>query len=133
ALKGMQKAARLGDLRKLRAAPEAIRNSMSVLDQEVARVEGAWDFDEESYLRDGRFVAELLNVARAQGVRLTQQDDRLYSYPVLISIAAADRAVKIDRTLVRNIRPSALIALLRERQRQQPRFKSGPFLESLYA
>ena len=133
ALKGMQKAARQGELRKLRSAPELIRQSMTVLDDEVTRVEAAWDFDEESYLREGGFVAELLDQARLQGLRLSQQDERLYSYPVLISISPQDRAVKIDRKLQRNIRPSVLIGLLRERQRQQPRFRSGAFLGALRA
>ncbi len=131
ALKAMQKAAREGDLRKLRAAPEAIRRQMTTLDQEVARVEESWDFDEESYLRDGRFVHELLQVAAARGLALTEQDDRLYSYPVLISVAPGDRAVKIDRKAERRIRPSFLINLLQERQRRPARFKAADFLESL--
>jgi hypothetical protein len=131
ALKAMQKAAREGDLRKLRAAPEAIRRQMITLDQEVARVEKSWDFDEESYLRNGGFVQELLQVAAARGLALTEQDDRLYSYPVLISVAPGDRAVKIDRKAERRIRPSFLINLLQERQRRPARFKAADFLESL--
>jgi hypothetical protein len=131
ALKTMQKAAKEGDLRKLRAAPENIRQQMSVLDQEVARVEAGWDFDEEAYLRDGRFAHELLQVAQARGLSLSEQDDRLYSYPVLISVAPGDRAVKIDRKPERRIRPSFLISLLRERQRRPARFKAADFLESL--
>jgi hypothetical protein len=133
ALRGMQKAAQQGDLRKLRAAPDAIRQSMNTLDAQVTQVEASWSFDEESYLRDGRFVAELLEEARRQGVRLIQQDDRLYSYPVLISVSPGDRMVKIDRKPERTIRPSVLIGMLRERQRAQPRFRSGAFLESLWA
>src|SRR5215469_18289175 len=69
ALRAMQKAAQQGDLRKLRAAPDAIRQSMNTLDAQVTRVEASWSFDEESYLRDGQFVAELLAEARRQGVR----------------------------------------------------------------
>jgi hypothetical protein len=131
ALKAMQKAAREGDLRKLRAAPDTIRQYMTTLDQEVARVEGGLDFDEESYLRAGGFTRELLHMAQARGLTLTEQDDRLYSYPMLISIAAADRAVKIDRKVERRIRPSFLINVLRERQRMPARFKAADFLESL--
>lgn len=131
ALKTLQKAAQQGDLRKLRAAPEAIRQSMAALDEQVTRVESSWSFDEERYLRDGGFVEELLEQARKQGVRLMQQDDRLYSYPVLISVSPAERLVKIDRKPERNIRPSVLIGMLRGRQRAQPRFRSGAFLESL--
>ncbi len=132
AIKGMRKAARDGDLRKLRAAPEAVRQSMNGLDHEVQRIEVAWDFDEEAYLRDGGFVDEVLEEARRQGLRLVLQDDRLYCYPVLISVSAADRAVKIDRKPERRIRPSVLVSGLRDRQKQQPRFKSDAFLESLW-
>ncbi|HVA89788.1 MAG TPA: hypothetical protein VNL71_08080 [Chloroflexota bacterium] len=131
ALKTLQKAAKEGDLRKLRAAPDTIRQQMAVLDQEVARVEESWNFDEESYLRDGRFTQELLRMAGARGLNLSEQDDRLYSYPVLLSIAAADRSVKIDRKTERRIRPSYLIHVLRERQRLPARFKAADFLESL--
>jgi hypothetical protein len=129
----MQKAAQQGDLRKLRAAPDAIRQSMNTLDAQVTQVEASWSFDEESYLRDGQFVAELLEEARRQGVRLIQQDDRLYSYPVLISVSPSDRLIKIDRKPERNLRPSVLIGMLRERQRAQPRFRASAFLESMWA
>jgi hypothetical protein len=131
ALKGMQKAARVGDVRKLRAAPESIRQGVAVLDEEVARLATSWDFDEESYLRDGGYVAELLNEAQRQGLRISLQDDRLYCYPMLISVSPADRALKIDKKLERSLRPSALVALLRARQGRQPRFRSAPFLEAL--
>ncbi len=131
ALKTLQKAAKEGDLRKLRAAPDAIRRQMAVLDQEVARVEESWSFDEESYLRDGRFSQELLRMAGARGLNLSEQDDRLYSYPVLLSIVASDRSVKIDRKTERRIRPSYLINVLRERQGMPARFKAADFLESL--
>ena len=133
ALKAMQKAAREGDLRKLRSAPEAIRQSMTTLDREITRVEAAWDFDEETYLRDGGYVAELIEQARAQRLQLVQQDDRLFCYPVLITITPSEKAVKIDRKLERKIRPSVLVGALRDRQLKQPRFKSAPFLESLRA
>ena len=133
ALKAMQTAAREGDLRKLRSAPEAIRQAMTTLDREVSRVETAWDFDEEAYLRDGAYVAELLEHARAQHLQLVQQDDRLFCYPVLIGILPGEKAVKIDRKLERKIRPSVLVSALRERQLKQARFKSPPFLESLWA
>ncbi len=132
ALRAMQKAAEQGDLRKLRAAPEAIRQSMNTLDAQVTRVESSWAFDEESYLREGGFVEELLAEARRQGVQLIQQDDRLYSYPVLISVSPGERLIKIDRKPERNIRPSVVIGMLRARQRAQPRFRSSAFLESLW-
>lgn len=131
ALKGMQKAAHAGDVRKLRAAPDAIRQGVATLDEEVARLATSWDFDEEGYLRDGGYVEELLKEAQRQGLRISFQDDRLYCYPMLISISPADRALKIDKKPERSLRPSTLVALLRKRQGQPPRFRPGPFLEAL--
>jgi hypothetical protein len=133
ALKKMHKAAREGDLRKVRSGPEAVRQSVTDLDRDVSRIETAWTFEDEAYLRDGAYVDELLAEARKQGLRLVLQDDRLYCYPVLISLAPSERAVKIDRKPERRLRPSFLIAVLRNRQRQEARFRSAPFLESLYA
>jgi hypothetical protein len=133
ALKTMEKAAREGDMRKLRAAPETIRQCMDALDQQVTRVEAAWSFDEEAYLRDGGYASELLALASAQRLQVVQQDDRFFSYPVLVSMAPADRAVKIDRKVERKIRPSVLVAALRSLQLQPSRAKSGPFLESLWS
>jgi hypothetical protein len=132
-LKAMLKAARSGEVRRLRSAPETVRQGVAALDAEVARLAGSWDFDEEAYLREGGYVDELLAEARRQGLRITLQDDRLYSYPMLISVSPSDRALKIDKKLERRLRPSVLVRLLRERQQQQPRFKSGPFLEALRA
>jgi hypothetical protein len=52
---------------------------------------------------------------------------------MLISVAPAERAVRIDKKPERSIRPSVLVALLRARQGQQPRFKPAAFLDSLHA
>ena len=131
ALKGLQKAANEGDMRKLRSAPEAIRQGVVALEEQTNRLASSWDFDEEAYLRDGGYVKELLREARRQNLRMTLQDDRLYSYPLLIGVAPADRALKIDRKLERRIRPSLLVELLKRRQVQQPRFRTMPFLEAL--
>lgn len=133
ALKGLQKAAQQGEIRKLRAAPDAIRQGVAALDTEVARLVTGWDFDEERYLREGGYVEELLDEARRQGLRISLQDDRLYCYPMLITVSPADRALKIDKKLERRLRPAALVRVLRERQQQQPRFRPGPFLEALRA
>ena len=131
-LKSLKSAARQGEVRKLRAANDAIKASFGTLDQHVANVADAWQFDEESYLREG-YVSELLAEARRQGVDLSLQDERLYTYPLLIGVEPARRAVTIDRKIERRIRPSTLVGIIRQRKEQPARFRPETFLRTLYA
>lgn len=131
-LRQLKQAAQQGEIRKLRSTCDTLLQSISVLDQGVSNAVTGWEMDDEAYLRDGAYSRELLAQARAQGVQISEQDDRLYCYPMLITIDSARRAVRIDRSPERRLRPSVLVALLRERQKQPPRFKPAAFLESLY-
>jgi hypothetical protein len=133
ALKAFHGAARQGKVRELNAAVEAARQGLTTLDQEVAKLSTAWTFDEERYLQDGEFSRELIERGRQEGLRIAELDNRLYCYPALIRILPGDRAVMIDKSRERRLRPSVLVRLLRDLQRRQPRFKPGEFLESLYA
>lgn len=131
-LKGLKSAAQHGEVRKLRAANDAIKGSFGTLEQQIAIVADGWQFDEEAYLREG-YVAELLAEARRQGLDLSLQDERLYTYPLLITLDPARRAVTIDRKAERRIRPSTLIGLIRQRKEQPARFRPETFLRTLYA
>jgi hypothetical protein len=131
-LRRFRGAARQGKIRELRAASEAARKSIKILDQEVANAAESWDFDEEAHLQEG-FSAELMELARSSGVRLSQMDNRLYCYPVLIRVLPSERAVLIDKTRERRLRPTVLVGLLRDLQKRPPRFKSTDFLHSLHA
>ena len=105
---------------------------MAVLRQEFANTRETWDFDAEAYLSNGLFTQELLRTARAMGVRLHEQDERLYCYPALIRIDAKERAVLIDKTRERRLRPTVLVSHLRDLQKRPPRFRPDAFLESLF-
>jgi hypothetical protein len=126
-------AARQGKVRELRAASEAAKRSIQVLDQEIANIAESWEFDEEGYLQSGAFTDELIAQAQRDGVRISQQDNRLYCYPVLLRVLPTDRAVLIDKTRERRLRPSVLVRLLRDLQKRPPRFKPLDFLHSLHA
>jgi hypothetical protein len=91
-----------------------------------------WDFDEQAYFAEGAFAQELLATARRLNVQLFEQDDVLYSYPSLIRILPSDRAVTIDKQRERRVRPTVLVAHLKDRQQRPARFKAADFLESLY-
>ena len=132
-LKRFHGAARQGNVRDLEAAADAARQSIAALDQAVTAIGRSWDFDEEGYLRDGGYSAELIERARAADLRISELDNRLYCYPALIQVLPGERALMIDKKRERRLRPTFLIGLLRDRQRHPPRFKSGDFLASLHA
>lgn len=131
-LKRFRGAARVGNLRDLRAAIAAAEQALGALTEQVDRARRGWTFDEETYFEGGSFAAELLDAARRQNLGLFQQDDRLYSYPVLVRVLPNDRAVAIDRARERRVRPTVLIEHLRELQRRPPRFRPEAFLEALH-
>ena len=133
ALKRAQGAARQGQVRDWHAAVETARQGISTLEQEVSNLRESWRFDEESHLQSGAFNRELIEQATADGVRISELDNRLYCYPALIRVLPGDRAVMIDRKRERRLRPSVLVRLLRDLQKRPPRFRPADFLASLYA
>jgi hypothetical protein len=131
ALKKFRAAAQTGNLRELQKLIEASGQAITDLQQQFTKAKTAWRFDEDAYLSNGAFVAELLAAAKQAGVHIYERDDRLYCYPTLIRVLANDRAVVIDKARERRLRPSVLVRHLQELQNRPVRFKSEAFLESL--
>jgi hypothetical protein len=132
ALKRFRGAAQVGNLRDLRAAIAATDQALATLRQQFANARDGWDFDEEAYFEDGSFAAELIETAKQLNLGLVELDERLYSYPVLVRLLPNDRAVMIDKTRERRVRPTVLVSHLRELQRRPPRFRPEAFLEALH-
>ncbi|MBI3966632.1 MAG: hypothetical protein HY329_13440 [Chloroflexi bacterium] len=130
-LKRFRAAAQAGNLRDLRAAVAAAEQALGALRQQFANAKEGWDFDEDGYFTGGNYARELLETAKSMNVRLFEQDDRLYSYPVLVRVLANERAVLIDKTRERRLRPSVLVARLRDLQKRPARFRPEAFLASL--
>jgi hypothetical protein len=131
-LRRLRGAAAAGNLRDLRATLGSVAQAADRAHAAADTAASSWDLDEEAYIGSPRFTEELLATARAAGLQLFERDDRLYCYPVLVRVSPADRAVFVDRTRERRIRPSVLIEHLRDVQRRPPRFRSEAFLESLF-
>lgn len=131
-LKRLRAATRAGDLREIRRTMDAAEQAVATLRQQVANTVEGWDFDEEEHLSSGAYLEELLQMAHRQGLGLYLQDEQIYCYPSLVRLLPAERAVSIDRTREKRLRPSVLVAHLKEIQGRRPRFKSEAFLESLY-
>lgn len=132
ALKRVRTAAHTGNLRDLRPSLDAAEQAIAALRQEFANAKESWDFDEEIYLASGAFQREVLATAQGMNVHIFEQDDRLYSYPSLVRVLPAERAVLIDKTRERRLRPSMLVAHLRDLQKRPARFRPEAFLEALY-
>jgi hypothetical protein len=113
-------AARNGNLRDLGPALAAAGQALATLTDRVEQAQGGWQFDEAAYFEDGAYLQELLETAAALGVRVYQQDDRLYSYPSLVRVLGRERAVLIDKSRERRLRPSVLIGHLRDLQERRP-------------
>lgn len=133
AARKVHKAARDGHLRDLGAALELMEKTQEALRQQTNASRGAWVFEEESYLGSRSYIEELIELARASGLDLYERDDRLYSYPVLVRILPKERAVRIDKQVERRLRPSVLVAHLKELQKKPPRFAPEAFLKALFA
>jgi hypothetical protein len=121
-----------GNLRELQAALSAVEQAVDVLQQQVAATAQHWDFDETSYFARGDYTRELLQTATAMRVAMFEQDERLYSYPSLVQVLAAERMVLIDRARERRLRPSIVVEHLRALQERPPRFRPETFLEALF-
>ena len=132
ALRRVRHAAHAGTVRDLRPAFDSAEQALAALRQTLANAKLGWDFDEETHLASGAYARELLDVAERMGLRLFEQDDRLYAYPALVRVLPNDRTVLIDKTRERRLRPSVLVAHLKELQRRPPRFRPEAFLEALF-
>ena len=131
-LKKFRATAQAGNLRELQKTIEAAGQAIADLDRQFTTAKTGWNFDEDTYLSNGAFVAEVLTTAAQTGVHIYERDDRLYCYPSLIRVLPNDRAVVIDKTRERRLRPSVLVRHLQELQNRPVRFRSEAFLESLH-
>jgi hypothetical protein len=132
ALRRFRTASRVGNLRELHSSIEAAERAMDGLRQQFANAKEGWNFDEERYFASGLYAKEVIATGQQMGVRISEHDERLYCYPALIQISARDKAVLIDKKRESRIRPSVLVARLRELQLKPSRFKPESFLEILF-
>ena len=132
ALKRCRGAARDGNLRDLRTALEAVEQAAAALQQQAQATRAGWDFDEDAYFAGRGYLDEVLATAQRMGVAIYERDDRLYCYPSLVRVLPNERAVQIDKTRERRLRPSVLVTHLRDLQRRPPKFRPEAFLQSIY-
>jgi len=132
AVQRLQKAAATGNVRDLEKLRQAALTASANVRQ---RAESCppFEFDAEVYLaREGGFIPELIEAAENAGVRLSERDGVIYSYPVLVQLEPNSAAIRIDKKLVPTIRPETVAALLKQAQSKEPKARPGPFIEALF-
>jgi hypothetical protein len=125
-------ATKTGNLRDLHSSIESAERAMAVLRQQFANAKEGWNFDEEGYFANGSYSRELIATGQQMGIRIFERDDRLYCYPALIRVSSNEKAVLIDKKRERRVRPSVLVARLKESQRKPSRFRAEAFLAALF-
>lgn len=135
--KTLVKAAREGDIAKIRRATERLVRAQEVATQEVANAADAWPFSperEEDYLKH-QFAEELLARAQANGLALFARDEGLVAFPSLLRVLPvlpAERALRVDRKKVTTVRPGHLVSLLKTAQAKKHSFDPARFIEVLH-
>ena len=77
-------------------------------------------------------MGELRETATAKGLKIHERDGLLFSYPSVLRVLPADRAVRIDRKKVSSVRPSHIADMLLKNREKSSGFSSSRFLEALY-
>ena len=130
----LAKAAKSGNIVALKRSQERLGEALTALEEGVQASTSCWPYseDEELAALERGFQQELEAAAAGLGLNIYEQDKRLVSWPSVLRILPAERAVRIDRKKVTTIRPSFLASLLLKNQNKSSSFSSQRFLESLY-
>ena len=135
AAKQVTKAAKDGDIARLRKQTEQLATTGNALRQDVENARSAWPFspeDEVDYLRE-RYAAEVVTLGKENGLSIRIQDQALVAYPSVIRVLPSEKAVKINRTKITGLRPSRLVSILKLAQSKKSRTNSQAFLDTLHA
>ncbi len=130
----LKKASETGNINTVKRLQSSIVATLDELAAPVKEAANAWPYDDDTeveYMRDG-YAAELRSVASDNSLNIVERDGRLISYPSIVSILPPEKAVRIDKKLVRTIRPSHLVGELVKAQRKPPRTNPQGFLNTLY-
>jgi len=119
---------------QLRAIRQSLDSAVRLSDQAAAAardMQASWNFDEQAYFTSGAYTSEVLAVSAEQGLSAFESDDRILSYPAIVSLSASDSSVLIDKRKDRRVRPSVLVQTLKTLQARPPKFKAEAYLEAL--
>lgn len=133
--RALMKAAQSGNIAGIKRNQEKLDEALTTLQQEVSNATSCWPFTDEAeekrHLEEG-YDEELRSAATEQGLEVHERDGRLFAYPSIVRILPAERAVRVGRKKVSDIRPSYLANLLLRNQNKSSSFSSARFVEALY-
>ena len=133
--RALAKAARTGNVAGIRRSQEKLSEALEALQKEVANASSCWPFsdEEEQEIFESQFAGALKAAATERQLKIHERDGMLISFPSIVRILPADRAVRVDRKKISTVRPSFLVDLLLANQKKSSGFSSKRFLESLHA
>ncbi len=129
--KRVKTAAAVGQLRDVQAALESAARLSRAATQAAEELCEGWQFDTDTYLSEGGYTKEVLELAAEEGLSAFESDGRILSYPAIVQVSPNDATVLIDRHRERRIRPSVLVKALMALQGRPPKFKADMFLDAL--
>lgn len=134
AAKKLAAAARSGDVAAIDRGIAELERLATTVANEQETTAASWEFPIADYIESGDYERELFQAAEEAGLVLREQDGRIFSYPVLVRILRGGDAgvVTVDKKRTRLLRPSALIAHLRELRERPPKSNSAQFLQALF-
>jgi hypothetical protein len=132
AVQRLQKAVATGNLRDIDKLRQAAQTATETAGQRAAECP-SFEFDATAYLtQNGAFLRELIEAAEKAGVRLSERDGVIFSFPLLLRPEPNSTAVRIDKKLVPTLRPETLAAILKQAQGKEPKSRPQQFIETLY-
>ena len=131
AAKTLRQGAAIGDLRQIAKALDEGDTLLKTITQQFANAKSAWPADEDAYIASRAYIDELKAAAQAKQLKMFEQDDRLFAYPSLVRVIPGEKVIQIDRSKVRRLRPTVVVAELLRLQGEPQRFRAEPFLEAL--
>jgi len=132
-LKKLRGSIKAGSLRELKRAIDSSEQAIAALKQQFSNTKDGWNFEAENYIGSRAYLEEILEMSKSFGVRIFEQDERLYCYPFLVRIIPNELAVQIDKAKEKRLRPSVLVSHLKALQNKPVRFKPEAFMESMFS
>ncbi|MBI4663605.1 MAG: hypothetical protein HY735_32795 [Verrucomicrobia bacterium] len=131
-LKKLKRTASLGQLKDLRAAMQSTEAAVATLSQQFANTRDGWTFKDEEYFSNGRFVTELVDIARKNGLEIFERDGRVYCFPIIVRVSPAERRVLLNKKAEARVRPSVLIGILKDNQARPSQVRPEQVIDVLF-
>lgn len=131
-LKKLVAATAIGDIGALERSLDDADSSIQALREQFRNTRDGWTFDAQAYGERGMLTQELLETATTAGLSVHEQDGRIFSYPVLVRVLPGERAILLDKTKYRQIRPSVVVDRLERLKKRPARFRPENFISTLY-